>query len=632
MAGKIFLFFLLFIFVFPKNVFAVWYQDNGNAQRTGYTPEEPVEPWTLVWTWNGPDSNGGTGNHFYDVGSSQDNGGNSPMWEGRTVMGGNYIYVPALINGLYALNKTNGQQAWRVSPLSGASMKATPAYDSTTQTVFVGDSNGILYKINANTGATLNTYNAGNPLNKAIMIVGASVYAITDSGQLHKVRISDMTSQWMYSANSGVATSPAYSTSRDVIIYATDDLYIHAVRNTDGSQGWRVKPSPSAPSNYIEFEGGWPVVAENHGLVFLRMSLGVIGDVISRGGGLRGIWPLTNAEISQRLITNPQYKTLFALNLDNGQETFVPAVAPSGVESLTANSPRLKINTFPVIKVLADGSEVAYSIWQNGQLRSDAPWASYYDGRSDSHLGEMLLDNNTLGGYLAGDLRFVKFNEYGYFSHITDEGTPLTMAGNTIFNSHWGAAESAMITDRSSSLGGVVTNPINTSKHPQIVRRIAANGTQNSVTHYSNWGYQTVFDDGRTYPSNGWWVYWNILDPPTPHRGAYSEGILPRYTYVSDGLIVVEGNGGELFVLRHSGSAQPTPTITPISTPIPTVILCARKGEGDANCDGVINILDFEIWRREFLGIDTTTKSDFDSSGGVTILDFEIWRRGFLGI
>jgi len=66
-------------------------------------------------------------------------------------------------------------------------------------------------------------------------------------------------------------------------------------------------------------------------------------------------------------------------------------------------------------------------------------------------------------------------------------------------------------------------------------------------------------------------------------------------------------------------------------TPTPTVILCTRKGEGDANCDGVINILDFETWRREFLGIDTTTKADFDSSGGVTILDFEIWRRGFLG-
>ena len=71
----------------------------------------------------------------------------------------------------------------------------------------------------------------------------------------------------------------------------------------------------------------------------------------------------------------------------------------------------------------------------------------------------------------------------------------------------------------------------------------------------------------------------------------------------------------------------PSPTPTPTPTPIP----CPLKTQGDANCDGVINILDFEIWRREFLRIDTTTKADFDSSGGVSILDFEIWRRGFLG-
>ncbi len=59
-------------------------------------------------------------------------------------------------------------------------------------------------------------------------------------------------------------------------------------------------------------------------------------------------------------------------------------------------------------------------------------------------------------------------------------------------------------------------------------------------------------------------------------------------------------------------------------------IPCPLKTKGDANCDGVINILDFETWRREFLGIDTTTKADFDSVGGVSILDFEIWRRGML--
>ena len=32
-----------------------WTQDGHDAQRSGAAVEEPAEPWTLAWTWNGPD-------------------------------------------------------------------------------------------------------------------------------------------------------------------------------------------------------------------------------------------------------------------------------------------------------------------------------------------------------------------------------------------------------------------------------------------------------------------------------------------------------------------------------------------------------------------------------------------------
>ena len=41
--------------------------------------------------------------------------------------------------------------------------------------------------------------------------------------------------------------------------------------------------------------------------------------------------------------------------------------------------------------------------------------------------------------------------------------------------------------------------------------------------------------------------------PDAPARDAYSEGILPRFTFVADGHILVQGNGGDILVLRHSG-------------------------------------------------------------------------------
>jgi hypothetical protein len=146
-------------------------------------------------------------------------------------------------------------------------------------------------------------------------------------------------------------------------------------------------------------------------------------------------------------------------------------------------------------------------------------------------------------------MRFLDFNSSTI--GVTDEQTPFTMAGNTIFHAHWGASEAVRITDRSSGKGLSHENPITTTRRATVIRRITSCGNFNPGTHWTTCG-MSLFDDGRYWDGPGFWVYWNVYDPPTPARGAYSEGILPRYTYTSSGLVIVEGNGGELFVLTHS--------------------------------------------------------------------------------
>lgn len=68
--------------------------------------------------------------------------------------------------------------------------------------------------------------------------------------------------------------------------------------------------------------------------------------------------------------------------------------------------------------------------------------------------------------------------------------------------------------------------------------------------------------------------------------------------------------------LYRSGDAQTQPA-------------CAKHINGDANCDNLIDLVDFEIWRKEYTGAITTKTADFDSSGTVTLADFEIWRKGY---
>ncbi len=101
-----------------------WTQDGHDAQRTGYTVEEPAEPWSLAWTWNGPDASGGGGGHLY----------NAPK-DARTITGGNNVYVPAGAAGMYGLGKSDGKAAWH---LTMTAFNATPAYDPATGYLYAG--------------------------------------------------------------------------------------------------------------------------------------------------------------------------------------------------------------------------------------------------------------------------------------------------------------------------------------------------------------------------------------------------------------------------------------------------------------------------------------------------------------
>lgn len=87
-----------------------------------------------------------------------------------------------------------------------------------------------------------------------------------------------------------------------------------------------------------------------------------------------------------------------------------------------------------------------------------------------------------------------------------------------------------------------------------------------------------------------------------------------------------------------------TPTIT-IPTSIPTLTItpniptssiapyCYLKNKGDADCDDKITDADLIFWKNEFLselsGSATQKQSDFNDDGVINIVDFNIWKTNF---
>lgn len=75
--------------------------------------------------------------------------------------------------------------------------------------------------------------------------------------------------------------------------------------------------------------------------------------------------------------------------------------------------------------------------------------------------------------------------------------------------------------------------------------------------------------------------------------------------------------------------ACPTPTTIPTPTPNP----CTLQPQGDANCDDVINDVDYGIFQSKMKGLNYAVayySADFNKDAKVDMLDYEIWRNSFL--
>jgi MYXO-CTERM domain-containing protein len=69
-----------------------------------------------------------------------------------------------------------------------------------------------------------------------------------------------------------------------------------------------------------------------------------------------------------------------------------------------------------------------------------------------------------------------------------------------------------------------------------------------------------------------------------------------------------------------------TPTATPTATPPATPTACIL---GDINCDGIVDIRDYGLWRASFGQPGAGNPADLSGDGFVDIRDYGIWRQHF---
>jgi len=511
-----------------------WNQFGGNAQKTNGTTQVVGTPWKLRWQWNASGANGKKDPNHQTVPNLS-----------QPIVGSGFIF--AIGNDtLYALNQSSGTVVWSKSGLG--SLEATPVYAEGY--IYIINEAGTIHKLQGSNGQTVSSVAIGNTVTEAPSWYSGTLYVTTKTGKMVAYNTSSLTKLWEYTSNSPFVTGPAFSVTKNTVVAVSQDLYVHGVNGSNGSGSWRVKPTnrtyttADPEKNYTVADPAWPVIAELHGIVFIRYRL-----------EWNTLWtwnpfPTTNSAIRQNLVSKPDQQSLFALNISNGTTAFIPAVGNGG----QGDGGDLSIGPPPAIQIV-NGKEVAYIPFRNGLTCQSSPWC---DAREDTAMGEMVLDSTTVSGYQAGDMRFVRFEDIQ-----TDEMISVSSSGDSVFHAHWLINAAHKITDRSAGKGATFANPIETTESPFVIWRqcngtnicnfpgcavntnCSINCTFNSATHHCSDGLYS-YGDQRGYPS-GFYEYLN--DIPYEPSGAYFT--MRPFTIVSNGMVMVKTIDGGLMVFEN---------------------------------------------------------------------------------
>lgn len=539
----------------PPTTVAAWHQHAHDAQRTSYAPVTVPTPWRRQWAWNGPADDGRVAAGKFGLPRNS-----------QPVTGGGRVYIAAGVRGVYALQSSNGAQLW--NRVLTAAANSTPAYDPATDALFVVTADGVLHKLDAATGVPSGQFVAagGSALPLPPALQDDTLYFSMDSG-VYALATATLTQRWRYEAGAPVDTPPAVSPMHGLVVVASRDLFVHAIRSGDGSRAWRTKTTPRTGGDLdddpqsAEVANGWPVIAMQQGVVLVKLRL----DWESLWTW--SPWPADNAHMRAALIARPDQQALLALRLSDGAQAFIANVGHGGF----GDGDYLPMGPMPVVKPGPSGRELAYVV-----MRGAPCLANPCDGRWDSRLGELLLDDDSVPGYAAGDVRYMENTLFP-----TDEQAYLSMASDDIFAAHWEAGIAHRIVDRGPARGSGAL-PIRTVALPHIATSqdedVCNTGFDGS--YFCALGLRNT----RDWPA-GFYIYWQEGNVYDRYWSEYAGWV------ISEGSIYYVSTDGAVVALTHGAAtvqehlSQPTP---PAAVPASDAPPAITVGEARAYAGQVV--------------------------------------------
>lgn len=379
-----------------------------DAQRTGGGASAAGGPYAIRWGWNTAQGPG-----TLRLGGSV-----------QPVVADGRVFVGTLDGVFVALDAGTGAELWRAQ--AGGPILGTASIAG--DTVFVGSQEGSLHAYDAATGAERWTYATGGGIWAAPLVAEDIVAIGSRDGVFSALDATSGALRWSFATGAPIAMSAAYSERQHLVYIGAESSRVFALDLRSGALRWQRQLVGQG------FRAGWPVVAEDAGIVVFRtMPAYYFGDLWAGSEGhlidsLQGkSIPDEQAAIRRYLGEHPDHQTFHALNAATGDPAFVAPLLYVGGNNLPPAPPVL--NTDGTLLVL-------FTTRQNYRIRAGETW----EARWSADFGAMDLRDGAIAPLTLSSGDHGRIDGVWPFRLITDEGGAITRAGTRLLHSEFEAA------------------------------------------------------------------------------------------------------------------------------------------------------------------------------------------------
>lgn len=266
-----------------------WPQVQGNAQRTGFSPESVPSQLTVLWT------------HPFQP--------EKIYPQVQAIVGQGLVFVGTEMGNLYALDAETGSQRWVFAAKSPIANSVAYADGR----VFFGAMDGAVYGVNAATGAPIWRTKASPRLgfSTAPVIADGKVMLGGRNGVFYAFDPASGAIVWQAQIGAPILQTAAADGGR--VFFGAMNLRVFALNTVDGAVAWQSEPLPA-----MAFKDYWPVVVQG---TLIERPTGA-GDLLSadmsKAGQRRTLAQADEAEAGAEAGAEVPHKSLYLFDAATG--------------------------------------------------------------------------------------------------------------------------------------------------------------------------------------------------------------------------------------------------------------------------------------------------------------------------